>query len=146
MLLIKRNAKIIAFAVLLICMHPVVEVLFSIYRRRLKKLDPGRPDWLHLHLLIMRRGVSQLLLVLNDSDRHQMLTMRNPVTGLVLVLMGWPNLFAAVWLGNEPVLAALCCLLFAADYVKLYARLLLRRVNESPSRHRRLLTNSQSRS
>lgn len=123
-LLIERNANVTAFAALLICIHPVTEVLFSVYRRRLKKLHPGHPDRLHLHSLLMRRVVSQLLLVLNGGDRDQMLAMRNPVTGLILALMSLPSMFAAVLLANEPALAALSCLLFAAGYVTIYARLI----------------------
>lgn len=122
-LLIERNNDVTAFAALLICIHPVTEVLFSIYRRRLKKLHPGHPDRLHLHSLIMRRVVSQLLIAFSDADRIRMLAMRNPVTGLVLALMSLPSMLAAVWLAHEPVLAALCCLLFAAGYVTIYARL-----------------------
>jgi UDP-N-acetylmuramyl pentapeptide phosphotransferase/UDP-N-acetylglucosamine-1-phosphate transferase len=122
-LLIERNTDVTAFTALLICIHPVTEVLFSIYRRRLKKLHPGHPDRLHLHSLIMRRVVSHWLLVLNDGDYHQMVAMRNPVTGLFIALMSLPTMLAAVWLAKEPGLAALCCLLFAVGYVTIYARL-----------------------
>jgi UDP-N-acetylmuramyl pentapeptide phosphotransferase/UDP-N-acetylglucosamine-1-phosphate transferase len=122
-LLIERNGEVTAFAALLICIHPVTEVLFSIYRRYLKKLNPGHPDRLHLHSLIMRRLVSHWLLDLNEGDRRQMLAMRNPVTGLVLALMSLPSMLVAIWLAQEPALAALSCLLFVAGYVTVYARL-----------------------
>lgn len=122
-LLIERNSNVTAFAPLLICIHPVTEVLFSIYRRRIKKLHPGHPDRMHLHSLIMRRLVSHVLLSINGGDRNQMLAMRNPVTGLVLALMSLPTMLVGVWFGNEPSLAALCCLMFAAGYVTIYARL-----------------------
>jgi UDP-N-acetylmuramyl pentapeptide phosphotransferase/UDP-N-acetylglucosamine-1-phosphate transferase len=122
-LLIERNTQVTAFVPLLICIHPVTEVLFSVYRRRLKKLHAGHPDRLHLHSLIMRRAISLWLLRFKDGDRKQMLVIRNPLTGLVLALMSLPSTLCAVWLTNEPALAALCCLLFATGYVTIYARL-----------------------
>lgn len=122
-LLIDRNTQITAFAALLICIHPVTEVLFSIYRRRVKHMHPGHPDRLHLHTLIMRRVVTMLLLNVNGCKRNKMLAIRNAVTGLVLALMSLPNMLAAVWLANDSALAALFCLLFAAGYLTIYARL-----------------------
>jgi len=122
-LLIERNTNVTAFAALLICIHPITEVLFSIYRRRLKSMHPGHPDRLHLHSLIMRRVVSHLLLIFNGGDRHKMLALRNPVTGLVLAMMSFPSMLAAIWLANDPVPAALGCLLFAIGYVTIYGRL-----------------------
>ena len=41
---------------LLLCIYPVFETLFSIYRRRLlRAMPPGMPDGIHLHSLIYRR-------------------------------------------------------------------------------------------
>jgi UDP-N-acetylmuramyl pentapeptide phosphotransferase/UDP-N-acetylglucosamine-1-phosphate transferase len=57
-LLLVRNPGVNAWQVLSICAYPVIEVLFSIYRRRfIKKVSPGAPDALHLHTLIFRRFV-----------------------------------------------------------------------------------------
>lgn len=61
-LLLIRNPSINAWQLLAICAYPVIEVLFSIYRRRIiRKADPGHPDCLHLHTLIYRRLVCRLL-------------------------------------------------------------------------------------
>jgi hypothetical protein len=47
-----------AWQVLAICAYPVIEVLFSIYRRRMiQNVSPGAPDALHLHTLVYRRVV-----------------------------------------------------------------------------------------
>lgn len=43
-LLLERNRSVSAFAVWLVCVRPVTEVLFSIFRRRIKKLNPSHPD------------------------------------------------------------------------------------------------------
>lgn len=122
-LLLERNTQVTAFAALLVCIHPVTEVLFSIYRRRLKKMHPGHPDRLHLHSLIMRRFVSQNLVGWMGFDRTQMLAMRNPITGIVLAFMSIPSLLVSFWVADQPTLAALSCLLFAVGYVTIYARM-----------------------
>jgi UDP-N-acetylmuramyl pentapeptide phosphotransferase/UDP-N-acetylglucosamine-1-phosphate transferase len=57
-LLLVRNASVNAWQVLAICAYPVIEVLFSIYRRKfIQQVSPGAPDALHLHTLVYRRLV-----------------------------------------------------------------------------------------
>ena len=57
-LLLVRNPSVSAWQVLAICAYPVIEVLFSMYRRRMiQKVSPGAPDALHLHTLVFRRFV-----------------------------------------------------------------------------------------
>ncbi len=61
-LLLARNPTVNAWQVLSICAYPVIEVLFSIYRRRVvKKVSPGAPDALHLHTLVYRRVVRKII-------------------------------------------------------------------------------------
>jgi UDP-N-acetylmuramyl pentapeptide phosphotransferase/UDP-N-acetylglucosamine-1-phosphate transferase len=61
-LLLVRNPSINAWQVLAVCAYPIIEVLFSIYRRKvIRKSSPGQPDCLHLHTLVYRRVVCQLL-------------------------------------------------------------------------------------
>ncbi len=46
-------------APLLVGLYPIVETLFSMYRRKFVRLHPmGHPDSLHLHTLLFRRVVS----------------------------------------------------------------------------------------
>jgi len=57
-LLLTRHAEINAWQVLGVCAYPIIEVLFSIYRRRfIQNVSPGAPDALHLHTLVFRRVV-----------------------------------------------------------------------------------------
>jgi UDP-N-acetylmuramyl pentapeptide phosphotransferase/UDP-N-acetylglucosamine-1-phosphate transferase len=57
-LVLVRNPGVSAWQVLSICAYPVIEVLFSIYRRKfISKVSPGAPDALHLHTLVFRRLV-----------------------------------------------------------------------------------------
>ena len=54
-LLLARNPTVSAWAPLLACGYPVLEVLFSIWRRHKRDLHPGHPDRLHLHSLVKAR-------------------------------------------------------------------------------------------
>ena len=121
-LLVERNPAITPFAALLICIHPVTEVLFSIYRRRMRQCSPGQPDRLHLHSLIMRRVVRPALLK-HLRDPLLAHALENPWTGLALALMTVPAVLLAWLLRHHPLPAALACLLLALGYVALYARL-----------------------
>lgn len=57
-LLVARNPSVSAWAPMLIISYPVVETLFTIWRRKvLRGASPGRPDALHLHQLLYRRAL-----------------------------------------------------------------------------------------
>ena len=52
----KAHAKIVPLTFLLIASYPVIEVLFSIYRRKfIKKVSAIHPDKLHMHQLVYYR-------------------------------------------------------------------------------------------
>jgi UDP-N-acetylmuramyl pentapeptide phosphotransferase/UDP-N-acetylglucosamine-1-phosphate transferase len=50
-----RNPGISPWSTLLACAYPLIEVLFSVYRRKRRNHNPGHPDRLHLHSLIKSR-------------------------------------------------------------------------------------------
>jgi UDP-N-acetylmuramyl pentapeptide phosphotransferase/UDP-N-acetylglucosamine-1-phosphate transferase len=57
-LLLVRDQAVSAWQVLAICAYPIIEMLFSMYRRRvIQNVSPGAPDALHLHTLVYRRIV-----------------------------------------------------------------------------------------
>ncbi|GAB3544251.1 glycosyltransferase [Noviherbaspirillum agri] len=61
-LLVIRNPEVNTWQVLAVCAYPVIEVLYSMYRRKIiRKTSPGAPDRLHLHTLLYRRVVCQQL-------------------------------------------------------------------------------------
>jgi UDP-N-acetylmuramyl pentapeptide phosphotransferase/UDP-N-acetylglucosamine-1-phosphate transferase len=61
-LLLVRNPSVSSWQVLAICAYPVIEVLYSIYRRKfVRKSSPGSADGLHLHTLIYRRAAPKFL-------------------------------------------------------------------------------------
>ncbi|HEY1057275.1 MAG TPA: glycosyltransferase [Limnobacter sp.] len=64
-LLVARNpGEVSPWAMLLACGYPVIETLFSIYRRvsRRRRHNPGAPDASHLHSLVYRRLVSRKIM------------------------------------------------------------------------------------
>lgn len=122
-LLVERNASVTPFAALLVAVHPVTEVLFSIYRRYFRGAHPGQPDRLHLHSLLMRRVVRPTLRRLLSGDEAAVRSMQNAATGLLLALMSVPPILVAWGLSQRPLAAALAALGFMLGYVVLYARL-----------------------
>ena len=58
-LLPERNPQVSPWASLLICSYPIIEVLFSIYRRKVLRsnCDATQPDAAHLHSLTNKRWV-----------------------------------------------------------------------------------------
>lgn len=115
-LLKARNPEISAWAPVLICGYPILEVLFSIWRRVKRKLDPGAPDRLHLHSLVKRRLIHRLL------PRSSQLT-RNSATGASMWLTAAvPALLAIQWANNTRMLV-ISFIFFIFLYSATYARL-----------------------
>ena len=114
--LVERNASVTAFSVLLICVHPVTEVLFSIFRRWIKKLHPGHPDRLHFHSLFKQRYVRRWFGGIS-------LRARNSVTGLILGLLT----ISAIWFASLSYHSVAWSVAgfagFALGFVTLYARM-----------------------
>ena len=119
-MLIERNAQVSAFAAVLVCVHPVTEVLLSIYRRKIKKLHPGQPDRMHFHSLVYRRYMRRWLFGVSPG-------VLNSTTGLMVGLMSLgagilANIFyQSLWFS----LFALLALMFA--YASIYNRMVRHR-------------------
>lgn len=117
-LLIERNPSVSAFGALIVCTHPVAEVLFSIYRRRARKLHPGMPDRMHFHSLFKRRYVSRWFSSLG-------VPLRNSVVGLVIGLMTLPAIIITTFVYRSVWLSFLCFAGLFIGYIALYARMVL---------------------
>jgi len=118
-LLLVRNAGVNAWQVLSICAYPVIEVLFSIYRRRIiQQVSPGAPDRLHLHTLVYRRVVRKLIKV-----EPPQAWLRNATTAGVIVPWIAMMALASVLVG-ESMLAAMALVVFqVVFYITVYGRL-----------------------
>jgi UDP-N-acetylmuramyl pentapeptide phosphotransferase/UDP-N-acetylglucosamine-1-phosphate transferase len=115
-LILQRHAEVSAWAPMLVCGFPILEVLFSITRRRRRRLSPGDPDRLHLHSLVKRRLVRALL---PNASRLA----RNSATGAIMwfvalvpvaIAVNWPDNTAMLVLGT-----VVCVLLYTAAYARL---------------------------
>jgi UDP-N-acetylmuramyl pentapeptide phosphotransferase/UDP-N-acetylglucosamine-1-phosphate transferase len=119
-LLLHRNPTLSPMFPLLLCIYPVFETLFSIYRRKFLRGQPvGMPDAAHLHSLIYRR----FLRWATGEPTARQRAMRNSMTSPYLwVLCSMSVLPAILWYDNTPLLAGLV-VLFGLGYVVLYWRI-----------------------
>ena len=115
-LLMHRHPEVSAWAPMLMCGLPVLEVLFSIVRRRRRQVSPGDPDRLHLHSLVNRRLASRLF---PQSSK----LVRNSATGAIMWLAALlPVTIAVQWRTSTFMLVlgfAVCGLLYSAVYARL---------------------------
>ncbi|WP_084181283.1 MraY family glycosyltransferase [Polaromonas glacialis] len=115
-LILARHTEVSAWAPMLVCGFPILEVLFSIVRRRRRHLSPGDPDRLHLHSLVKRR-VSRAWLP------HAGNLVRNSVTGAIMWLAALvPAAIAVTWPTHTAMLVlgfVVCGLLYTAVYARL---------------------------
>jgi UDP-N-acetylmuramyl pentapeptide phosphotransferase/UDP-N-acetylglucosamine-1-phosphate transferase len=115
-LLPQRNADISPWAGLLACGYPILEVLFSIWRRTKRNLHPGHPDRLHLHSLVKSR-------IVNKRFPHWPGVIKNAaVSPLIWCFAAGPALLALVFRNNQWALMGsfVAC---AVAYSLVYARL-----------------------
>ena len=115
-LILQRHPSVSAWAPMLACGFPLLEVLFSIMRRRRRKLSPGHPDRLHLHSLVERRLTSALLP--NASK-----VARNSATGAIMWIAALiPAVIAVSSPTNTTTLVVgflTCAVLYSAFYARL---------------------------
>jgi UDP-N-acetylmuramyl pentapeptide phosphotransferase/UDP-N-acetylglucosamine-1-phosphate transferase len=120
LLLLVRNPQVSPLFPLLVCIYPVTETLFSVYRRRvLRSVPPSMPDGIHLHSLIYRR---MMRWAVGDKDAKA-LTRRNSMTSPFLWMLCSLSVIPAVLFWGSSALMTLFLLLFALVYVTLYWRI-----------------------
>ncbi len=116
-LLLVRNPEVSPLFPLLVCIYPVFETLFSIYRRRfLRAVPPSMPDGIHLHSLIYRRVLRWAV-----GDRSaKALIRRNSMTSPFLWALCMLSVVPAVLFWQSSAVMAASLALFALSYVALY--------------------------
>lgn len=120
LLLVRNPAEVSPLFPLLVCIYPVFETLFSIYRRRfLRAVPPTMPDGIHLHSLIYRRMIRWAV---GDQSAKAM-TRRNSMTSPYLWCLCMLSVVPAVLFWDNTAVLAVFLLLFAATYVALYWRI-----------------------
>jgi UDP-N-acetylmuramyl pentapeptide phosphotransferase/UDP-N-acetylglucosamine-1-phosphate transferase len=119
-LLLARQPSLSPMFPLLLCIYPVFETLFSIYRRKVLRGRPvGMPDAAHLHSLIYRR----FLRWVSDEPSPRQRALSNSMTSPYLwVLCSSSVVPAMLWYDSTPILAG-CIVLFSVSYLGLYWRI-----------------------
>ena len=119
-LLLHRNPQVSPLFPLLMCIYPIFETVFSMYRRRVIRGRPvGMPDGVHLHSLVYRR-----LMRWAAGDRTaRALTRRNSMTAPYLWLLCMTSVIPAMLFWNNSAILGVFIVLFGAIYMFLYARI-----------------------
>lgn len=112
-----RHQEISPWFALLINGYPIVETLFTIYRRKIHQgKSPGQPDGIHFHTLIYRRILSP-----HDHDRNFFSANAKTAPYLwVLTVLGVAP--AVLWWQSTSILI-IASLVFITCYVWLYTRI-----------------------
>ena len=116
-LLTARHPEVSKWFPLLLCMYPIFETLFTIYRRViLKRVHPGMPDASHLHQLIYMRIVRWSI---GGSDGN-LTTQRNAMTSPYLWILASLSVIPAMLFWRYHLVLKAFAAVFAVTYVWLY--------------------------
>jgi UDP-N-acetylmuramyl pentapeptide phosphotransferase/UDP-N-acetylglucosamine-1-phosphate transferase len=123
--LLVRHTDINAWQVLSVCAYPIIEVMFSIYRRKfIRRVSPGAPDGLHLHTLVYRRVV--YFIMRRDCNRAWK---RNAAVPCIIIPAVSLFVMLGVIFGQNIPAAIAVVLLQLASYILVYRRLIYGRWN-----------------
>ena len=100
------KTKVSAYYGLCIAIYPVFEVLFSIWRRRKRKLQAMQPDCIHLHTLIYRR-----------------ITRSNCKTSMMIWAIISPFVFLPVFFYDKTAILLIFIAIFVIFYIYFYRRI-----------------------
>ena len=113
-LLVQRNEAVSPFAAFLVCVHPVTETLYSLWRRLKSGTNASQPDSMHLHNMICCR----LLPLVNGR-----MVVANPMSGVSTVCMSIPSAIFASGNYSSGITCVSLSLVFILFYLAIYKRL-----------------------
>ena len=118
-MLVVRHPNVSPWFALLINAYPILETLFTIYRRKIHQgKSPGLPDGIHFHTLIFRR----ILNTASNVRKGDVLTANAKTAPYLWILTFIAIVPAILWWNSTPILIA-ASILFTASYVWLYRRI-----------------------
>jgi UDP-N-acetylmuramyl pentapeptide phosphotransferase/UDP-N-acetylglucosamine-1-phosphate transferase len=113
-LLLVRNPRVSPWVCLLVFSYPVIEVLYSVVRRFLKKRSPGAPDSLHLHSLVKVKLIRKVL-------PHWSTNMQNAaVSPCIWLFAAVPAIVGVICFESSPSTLCLVLGVFAVLYHCMY--------------------------
>lgn len=104
---ITTNKSVSAYYGLCVMIYPVFEVLFSIWRRKRRKLSAMSADKLHLHTLIFKRGTHSSI-----------------KTSMLLWAINTPFIFTPIFFYNNITILVALIVVFIAIYIFLYLKII----------------------
>jgi UDP-N-acetylmuramyl pentapeptide phosphotransferase/UDP-N-acetylglucosamine-1-phosphate transferase len=120
--MLARHPHVSPWFPLLLCIYPVFETLFSIYRKKLVRgKSPGAPDGVHLHMLVYKRMVRWAV----GTDEARLINQRNAMTSPYLWILSSMGTIPAVLFWQYDYVLMVFVFLFSVSYVVLYRRLVL---------------------
>lgn len=120
LLLLVRNPEVSPLFALLVCIYPIFETLFSIYRRWFLRAQPASmPDGIHLHSLVYRRVLGWAA----GGRTVKARTRRNSMTSPYLWVLCMLSVLPAMLLWDSPVGLAAMLVIFVLSYMLLYRRI-----------------------
>lgn len=112
-----RNAEVSSWSPLVICSYPILEVLYTIHRRRKRQgQHPAQPDKRHLHHFIHRRVVRRKLSHLSNKQQN---SLTSPICWIFTAVPAT----LAVAFSTDTRMLILCLCLATVAYSIVYARL-----------------------
>jgi UDP-GlcNAc:undecaprenyl-phosphate GlcNAc-1-phosphate transferase len=119
-LLVARHPSISPWFALLINAYPILETLFTIYRRKIHQgKSPGQPDAIHFHTLIYRRILNPAI----AKSKHDWLS-ANSMTAPYLWILSCFSIVPALFFWRSSLLLFICTLFFSFFYLFLYKRII----------------------
>lgn len=104
---------------LLVLIYPIFETVFTILRRRQRKMAAGLPDSMHFHQVVYKRLVRWMI----GRRNAKYLLKRNSMTAPYLWAMALLTVSPAMLFWQYEWVLQLFCILFIATYVWLYRRI-----------------------
>lgn len=118
-LLVNRHPEISPWFALMVNAYPIMETLFTIYRRKFHQgKSPGHPDGIHFHSLIFRRILNPTH-IHNEFDWFNANSKTAPYLWILSTLATIP---ALLFWGSTPILMGFF-LVFIFSYIWLYKRI-----------------------
>ena len=115
-LLVDENKVVSPWFPFLLCIYPIFETLFSMYRRRARKSSSMDADAFHLHSLIYKRLVPHIL---GTDIKNNQLARNSATSPFLWMLTSFSAVPALLFWNNTPVLIVFA-FIFIIVYVWLY--------------------------
>jgi UDP-N-acetylmuramyl pentapeptide phosphotransferase/UDP-N-acetylglucosamine-1-phosphate transferase len=118
-MLVARHQNISPWFALLINAYPILETLFTIYRRKIhQRKSPTLPDGIHFHTLIYRRILNPVC----NATKDDLFTANAKTSPYLWILTAMAIVPAILWWQSTNILIA-SSIIFTMSYVWLYKRI-----------------------